>query len=329
MASKNAELSLIKRFHMLSQDYDARPAIARCNTLPVVSRFLSNNDREVRKLCLEAVYLLSQHPDNVDLLGSELSLVNGIFHIYSEAQYNDPELYELSNLTLDTLGPGLRDGDPRHTEALRHAAEDRSVSPVENTCEPNSSSLRNSTDDMESSLGARCGLHETATAPPTHSRVWAPHMVTMEVPALHTHTDTSDLEEILQRTKGIISYTITSSAHQLRVFLFREALQPLQDALNDAGYVNLVLSNERIANQEDLGNNHHNTNKSYYDEEEKRPSYLEGVKSFASNLCKAVTLYTGNNSNTLAARVQRQREVGDQKGSRVADRLVRNIANWF
>ncbi|CCW63320.1 unnamed protein product [Phytomonas sp. EM1] len=325
MASKNAELSLIKRFHMLSQDYDARPAIARRNTLPVLSRFLSSNEREAQKMCLEAIYLLAQHPDNVDLLGSEVGLVNGIFHIYSEAQYNDPELYELSNLTLDTLGPGLRDGDPRRTEVLRHAAEDRSVSPVEDSREPDYSSLRNSAGEAESSLETGPGLNDVATT----TRARTTHMVTLEVPALYVHTDTSDIEAILQKTKGIISYTITSSAHQLRVFMSREALDPLQDGLNDAGYVNLVLSDERIGRQEDIGNNYCHTNKSYYDEEEKRPSYLEGAKFFASNLYKAVTLYTGKNSNTLAARVQRQREVGDQKGSRVADRFVRNIASWF
>lgn len=327
MSSANTELALVQRFHSLSQKYDTRPAIARRNTLPTLSRFLTSKEREIRKLALDAVHMLSQHPENVELLATEQPITEGVFSIYREAQYDDPELHELSSRTLDCLCVAMPDGDPRRAEVLRRAAEEGLLGAGTDSMS-RASSLeyqRNSRGGLDSDGDSDDGPE--ARQGPDASANQSSHVVTFDLPALNPRIDTSDLEEILQKTKGVLSYTIAASVHQIRVFMASRAIKPLQEALNAGGYINIVVSDDRIARQNSVGSVH----RSYYDDDAaaKRPTYLQSARSFASSLFNAVALYTGQEGNTLASRVQRQREIDQSQSSQTADRVAKAFANWW
>lgn len=334
MASTNVELALVQRFRSLSENYEARPAIARRNTLPALSRFLASKEREIRKLSLEAVYMLSQHPENVELLANEQAITDGIFGIYKEAQYDDPELHELSSNTLDLLCVAMPEADPRRAEVLRRAAE-RSLLSADSrrsaSCGSSSSYRRSMENDSEE--GERENSPQTSMEPSAASSGvgnQSMHMVTLEIPALNPRTSTADLDAILEATKGVLSYTVSPSAHQVRILMVGRALAPLQDALNTAGYVTLVVSDDRSTRQNSVGS----VQRSYYDDDDdgtnrRRPSYLQSARTFASSLYNAVIVYSGAQGNSLAARVQRQQELEKNQGSKVADRIAKSFANWW
>ncbi|KAK7194050.1 hypothetical protein NESM_000317700 [Novymonas esmeraldas] len=383
MSTINTELSLVRRLHTLLQNYDSRPAVARRNTLPTLARFLRSNERQIRKLSLEGVYLLAEHPENLDLLGSNHDLVDSVAEIYDAAQYDDPEQHDLSSKTLDLLAPTFHDGDPREKIAARRAEQEagaRSASAnqqqqqqqqqqLRSTPLPNPGSSFELRDlslaagddaaitsdaaaadvagdfDQLSIVSGGTGFEMASTSSFQTRRMTDPAprpsevirgvakdcalSIVLEIPALDAMTDTSYIEEVLQTTRGVISYTVTASAHQVRVFLSAFAQAPLQNALTEAGYENVLASAERMRYQgSDTGNQSLNGS-FFYDTESRRPSYVQSAKSFATNLFRSVMVYSDPQSNSLAARIRQQRAAQEEGGSTKADRLAQAFSRWW
>lgn len=378
MATINTELSLVRRFHALLQNYDARPAVARRNTLPTLSRFLRSKEREIRKLSLEAVYLLAEHPENLELLGNEHELIDGVVEIYDAAQYDDPELCELSSNTLDLLAPTFADGDPREKVVARRAEQDaggyligmvrtQPETPKRTGSSNDLKELSNAMGDYETIVSvmpgdapgdadqlsivsngtgfetASCSSRQTRRVGPEQQQQQqqrpsevirgvgkdCPLSIVLEIPALDAMTDLSDIEEILQTTRGVISYTVTASAHQIRVFLSAFAQAPLQNLLAEAGYENILASAERMRYQGGDGGNQSLNNSFFFDEGSRRPTYVQSAKNFASNLFRSVMVYRDPQNNSLAARIQQQRSAQGDGGSTKADRLAQAFSRWW
>ncbi|AYU83940.1 hypothetical protein, conserved [Leishmania donovani] len=372
MATINTELSLVRRFHALLQNYDSRPTVARRNTLPTLSRFLRSKDRQIRKLSLEAVYLLAEHHENLELLGNDHDLVDGVVEIYDGARYDDPELYDLSNKTLDLLAPAFRCGDPREAVA-RRAEQDAGVAsagavPLCPTPLPDAGSsselpdLSNAVREYDTIMGdghaeavgdfdqlsvisGGTGFEMASSSSHLTRRMTDPALrpsevirgvgkdcplsIVLEIPALDAMTDTSHIEEILQTTRGVVSYTITASAHQIRVFLSAFAQAPLQNMLTEAGYENLLTSAERMRYQGSDAGNQSLNGSFFYDQQNKRPSYVQSAKNFASNLFNSVMVYSDPRNNSLAARIRQQRAVKEEGGSTTADRIAQAFSRWW
>lgn len=388
MATLNNELALVRRFYLLSQKYDSRPSIARRNTLPTLTRFLGSKDREIRKLSLEAIHLLAEHPENVNILGGDEKLIAAVVDIYKEAQYDDPEMCELSSETLDCLSSTFVNGDPRKEEVLRRASETGLVEPRSSLQRSTSNSPSQSpapsgrptarpsefdatvsttttavaaghhegsrsTDEgdaeMEESAYLRSarqrqggGGGPTGPESPLSAQTRAvrsaasgvtrcPRVVVLSVPALNARSDTRELEEILQTTRGVISYTITLSLHQIKVYM-SVGPQQLQEALHAAGFSSLVISDEKMQSRghaaggaDDEGK----AKKSFYDTENQRPGYLQSVRNFASSLYSSVIIYSSPENNTLAARVAKQREADAAARNPRAERLAKAFAQWW
>ncbi|AIO02702.1 hypothetical protein LPMP_355710 [Leishmania panamensis] len=364
MATINTELSLVRRLHALLQRYESRPAVARRNTLPTLSRFLRSTDRQIRKISLEAVYLLAEHHENLELLGNDQDLVDAVVEIYDGAQYDDPELCDLSSQTLDLLTPTLPDGDPRRKVAARRPDQDAgatSIGAVPLLTTPprhagSSSELQDSSNavgeydmivgDVEqvsvisggtgfemasSSSHLTRRLTDPAPGPPEVIHGVGkdcPLSIVLEIPALDAMTDTSYIEEILQTARGVMSYTITASAHQIRVFLSAFAQAPLQNMLTEAGYENILISAEQMCYQGSDAGNQSLSGSFFFDKYSKRPSYVQSAKSFASNLFNSIMVYSDPNNNSLAARVRQQR-AAQQSGSTTTDRIAQAFSRWW
>lgn len=376
MATINTELSLVRRFHALLQNYDARPAVARRNTLPTLSRFLRSKDRDIRKLSLEAVYLLAEHPENLELLGNDRELLDGVVDIYDAAQYDDPELCEISSNTLDLLAPTFVDGDPRERVVARRAEQEAGAGPLGTTPatqgEPRPrTGSSNDLKDLSNAVGeydtivavmpggvdtagdadqlsivsngtgyetTSCSSRQTrrvngdAVRPSEVIRGVGkdcPLSIVLEIPALDAMTDIADIEEILQTTRGVISYTVTASAHQIRVFLSAFAQAPLQNLLAEAGYENILASAERMRYQGGDGGNQSLNNSFFFDEGSRRPTYVQSAKNFATSLFRSVMVYRNPENNSLAARVRQQRSAQEEGNSTTADRLAQAFARWW
>ncbi|KAG5490713.1 hypothetical protein JKF63_00835 [Porcisia hertigi] len=373
MATINTELSMVQRFHALLENYDLRPLVARRNSLPTLSRFLSSQVRQIRKLSLEAVHLLAEHHENIELLGNNHEIVKGVVEIYNETRYDDPELFDLSNKTLDLLAPAFHNGDPREQLAAHCGEQDAEVVPAGaiplNAPAPshagNSSKLQKSSeatrehdtvvDDSHaevagdsnptSTISGEAGLDMTGCssywpqgivdpAPQPSGLVHSvnkdcPLSIVLEIPALDAMTDTSHIDEILQTTRGVISYTMTPGAHQIRVFLSAFAQAPLQNTLAEAGYENILISAERMHYQSsELGNQSLNGS-FFFDNSSTRPSYVHSAKNFASKLFKSVMVYSDPKTNSLAERIRQKQAVEEGGSSTTADRLARAFSRWW
>ncbi|CAD2213158.1 hypothetical protein AGDE_00102 [Angomonas deanei] len=326
MATLDSELALVKRFCAVSEKYDTRPSIARRNTMPTLVRFLDSKEREIRKYSLEAVYLLAQHPDNVFYIGDNEELVKGVVKIYQDAQYDDPELCEKANLVLDVLSPTFENGDPRKTDGrLSPSAQENSVDSSPRKTVLVDTSVGEDLDDLNAN-DVSCGTADSDRRSTQGGSVSA----LLEIPALNPRTNIKDVELVFQRTQGVLSYTVYSAQKQVKVFLNAQAQLPsLQQNLTTAGYINLVLKVERLFRPEGRGTAA--PARSYYDTEQSAPTYLTTAKSFASNLYGALIAYTNPENNTLAARVQRRRQLeaqGEQTNS-VTERAARAFAKWW
>ncbi|EPY15164.1 hypothetical protein STCU_12296 [Strigomonas culicis] len=165
--------------------------------------------------------------------------------------------------------------------------------------------------------------------------VSCPHSAVIEVPALRDPANHQEIEGLLTSIQGIVSYTVSPPLRQIRLLLSNAStLNKVQHALTSAGFSNLLLRSEKVP---PVGVPTHQSatpkgkgKKSFYDDEVQPPSYIQSAKSFASSLYSAVVVYRQPGSNTLAARVRRQREVeADTSHNPIAERVARAFANWW
>ncbi|RNF05944.1 hypothetical protein TraAM80_04280 [Trypanosoma rangeli] len=319
MASLNTELALVKRFHALSKNYDNRPVVARRSTLPALVRFLGSKDRETRKYSLAALHLLAEHPENVELLAEEDGLVQKVFRVHKDAEYDDPELYELTNQLLDLLEPVLLGQDPRKKEV----PEEKSMG-----CSGSNNCMEDNTVDTSFSLARRKRaarvLHGVGSD--------AIHTVILDIPALDPRNgdDLATIEDIFQSTRGVLSYSIFLEQGQAQLFMTCET-RAVQQSLLDAGFESVVVRDD-IVNRGIFGGDEGDrtsNNRSYYDGETppKRPSYLE---SFTNTLYETALVLRGGGSqdDSLSSRVRRQQD-REQRGTSTLGYVANALSKWW
>nr|CCC94027.1 conserved hypothetical protein [Trypanosoma congolense IL3000] len=307
MASLNTELALAKRFHMLSKNYNNRPVIARRNTLPTLIRFLRSNDRETRHYSLSALLLLAQHEENVELLSLERSLVQGVYDVYKDADYDDPQLHEIADQILNCLAPVLQSRDPRKAEQGGAACAGSSSGVIE-------------TDSLNGSFTSARRVRACRVLRGVGTD--AIHTVLIDIPALDPNSgdNVETIEDILQTTRGVLSYSIFVENRQVRLFMTCET-SFLQQVLLEAGFESVVVRDD-VVNQDMFGNGGDASkgagsglgNSSYYGgaPDQRRPTYLESV---ANTIYQSAVVLSGSSvdDNTLASRVQQQR-AREEKG---------------
>lgn len=361
MASHSAELTLVKRFYLLSQRYDTRPDIARQSTMPTLTRFLHSNDRGIRKIALEAVQLLAEHPENIEYLGRDASLVKGIFHIYQEAQYDDPQLHECASLTLDALAPAFTQEDPRKAEVSRRAEESGVVTSRASSRFTETSAPLDDTDtvtvgDREPSAVTNCYVRSTSPSVVKPSE-WAgeegalPHAVTLRVPALKTQPEVvQTIERVIRSAKGVIGFTMTPAKRRVTVTLCggKCFIEALQSALFEAGFSSVVELDVQLVNHAPTSADTAAFYPSYMESSFARKGlpnavsyalvvrtvkyYWEQLNLFTRQLYGSFLAYSNPRNNNLVSRVERSNEVlRGNPGSAVlaGERLGRALALWW
>lgn len=467
MATVDVELNLVRRFHALCEPYDARPSITRRNTLPTLIRFLDSNDREIRRLSLQSIYLLVQHPSCVGVLARNDKLRESLDSLLHDARYDDPELCDVATRTLHCVDMhrleqaemefGSSARVPSADEVRGHVESGTSTRPashsdlgqnsfIEEVCAEVSSNTSvdkvalsaantGAKADQSEKLGdaadrspgtrsrlrrcssfsstawtnsdcgdgnARTGKHEPSrgfggaarrdTMRTAHglssssydtphrrgeqddrsvvssnnsfaSRVATrelPLLVTMDIPALNSRSDTSLLERILQDARGVVSYNILASSHQVRVFMNARTEKMLQNSLLNVGYANMIINVEQMTVASDCYNSSNFSRNdsfrggsdssrsnifagntypsharssgmgSYFDKENGVPSYAQSVKSFATGLYGALTVFGGSGDQSPGPLSGQRPSLADkQSGTSATDRIVKAIQRWW
>ena len=179
MSSDDQDLSLVRRFFALSSEKANQPVVARRGTIPPLMRFMAHNDREVKTTALKTVERLSSHPENPTYLCQQKGLVSLLFGMYKETEGDDPELHELIAAIFQNLRPAL--------------------APCTNN-------------ENDPSGGARTGsplalprrVRDAFATVRRHQNIALSEFSCM----ISTEAVSGALDELLQTTRGITSYTI-------------------------------------------------------------------------------------------------------------------------
>eukprot|EP00796_Vickermania_ingenoplastis_P006743 gene6743-4836_t len=263
MSTVENELALAKRFHALvSSNEDRRPALARRNILPTVVRFLRSTDRELRYTALDSIALLGKHPANHELLASNSVLEAYVRDIQGDTALDDPEINTLANALLQQLFTPHAGSSVHRVGSFGQETEEYHVKSISGSMRRKPSPPSGLKPDLESDepvpLAPREGV-TSLTRALSPASVLGPanrdvsgagldcaHMVTFDVPRLYPRTSTETLEHVLRTTKGVISYHLHPTQHQMRVYMICKP-PILQQALQQqAGLDTTIIQDELI-----------------------------------------------------------------------------------
>ena len=208
------ELTLVKRFHQLASDWDNRPVVVRRGTVKSIVRFMRHQEWEVRHTAAETILLLAKHPENKEPLCREPGFLDELFECYKSAEVNDPKLHDTYSEVFEELRSVLAAAEmPGNDE--NGPADGASIRTVRNR--------------------------------PTRVKHGASvsRSVTLTVANLTASTH-AEMENTLQTTRGIVSYTIDVPDRCVRIF-GSTPTAALVTVLTDCGFQVEVASDEAIA----------------------------------------------------------------------------------
>ena len=302
------ELALVNRYAALSEAYDTRPVIARRGTLPSLLKFLRHPNREVRVGAVKTLLLLSAHPENPEVMCRQEGLVKALFALYKASESEDPELNESISGVFENLKPALgsaSDGNANAENMPPAIADSGSVRTVKNR--------------------------------PTRIRSTGNVQFRTVVFAMHgmeCQEDYDELGELLQTTKGVISYTLERCATDATIVAAATNFRPAQ--------LNVYLSTPTATLLKlliDQGFDAELVKETILDRHQvpaagTGPQYdnAAGNQGGASAFRKSLVLH-GAEANSLSERLRRQREEREKKtqeerGS-ISGFLSKLTASWW
>jgi hypothetical protein len=291
------ELSLVKRFHQLAQDYDNRPVVVRRGTVKSILRFMQHDDWEVKHEAAATVLLLAQHPDNKEALCREKGFLPTLFESYKDSEIADPRLHEIYSEVFEEL---------RAVLAVEEGQD--ALNAVDGT-------LSNRDD----------GSIRTVKNRPTRVAQGASSSRALTISVANLTPSTHDeLENLLQTTRGVVSYTIDVPEKSVRIFLSTQT-SALKLVLTDGGFDVDVVSEEAIERNEDAEN-----------AAAPRPTYktggLRGLNIFGDVDWKRTLVLHGIEGNSLQARLERQKEERARKHEQsksTMSTLLGKLKSWW
>lgn len=283
------DVAIAKRFHALSEEFANRPVVARRGTLPTLSRYLKSNSREVRYLAAQTLGLLAAHPENPELMCRESGLVDALFDVYKKSELEDPELHAAIGIIFSGLKVALK------------------VSVADDQPAPN-------INDGESVRTVKNRPHRIRQSSLQH------RAVQLQVSNLTSANDRAELEEVLQTTRGVVSYTINDHDRMVTLQLSASTATLLK-LLSDAGFNCDVVSDVAITRTPGLAGT--GATASYL------PSTV--LQDDGSDFRQSLVLH-GVDHNTLATRLQRQREEqrkGSTERNAISSFIGKLTAGWW
>eukprot|EP00758_Cryptobia_borreli_P001157 Tbor_TRINITY_DN1986_c0_g1::TRINITY_DN1986_c0_g1_i1::g.3465::m.3465 len=285
-----SELSLAQRFLHLSTEKANRPIVARRNSVPSLLRFLQSTDREIRLTTAEAIANLSDHPDNHSFLCHEKGFVSVVYDVYKEAKTTDPEVFNFLAEVFNNLRTVLKT-----TEDEKEEAENgKSVNDYQSA---RFSKVRKTRVGKGTSQGCRNII-----------------LIVNNLDAQKRNR----LEELLQTTRGVVSYSVESESSRVTLYLSTPTATLLQ-LLEGDGFSATVEYEETNVMSPGAG-------------VRKAPSYLGGEKTgYEAGFWKSLVVH--GTANSLASRLERQKEEQNRnqniEKSHIGTFVSKLTANWW
>mmetsp|Transcript_34493 Transcript_34493/g.40335 ORF Transcript_34493/g.40335 Transcript_34493/m.40335 type:complete len:323 (-) Transcript_34493:75-1043(-) len=322
MASKlSPELNLAKRYLSLVQDFKNRPVVARRNTIPSLLKLLKSTDVDVRLVAAETIALLAEHPDNPQFLCKEKEFLRTVYEAYHDSEV-DELFHSLLSRVFDALRVCLDENESEQARTDEHI--DPAV--VESRPEPTSSNAP----PVDGAESARIAKGRTTRILKSVGRcrtltlqVW---LATEQRGNTLSPRVSSDLQELLHTTRGVVSFSIDSTEAKVTMFA-STALLTLKQLLRDGGYECDVIGEVKLESSSVNADTNSSSNRS-------APRYLDSIKSFASSLYQNSLVLHGTDANTLASRLKQQKEEARRKRnqkevSQVHSFLTKLTAGWW
>ena len=333
--SSVTELNIARRFLTLSQEFNNRPVVARRNTVPSLLRFLQHQDREVRLCAAEAILNLSDHPENPSFLCNEKGFVSIVFEVYRDSEVTDPEVHEILSKVFEALRTVLAAEEEREQQlkdmSQQALIDKENMSPNSKAKAAASSSSRAFMADGESARFAKNRKTRIANS------ITACRNMILEVEgaaAIVADGRKGDFDEILQTTRGVVSYSVDWDNGRANLFLSTPT-SVLQQLMADSGFTITVAHEGEPVH---LGGGGGNGGFGGAGGRAGGPSYLRAGNLNASVYDQVfrhtLVLHGAAEDNTLAARLKREREEEGKKKalkdkSHVAMFVSKLTAGWW
>ncbi|MDP2058878.1 MAG: hypothetical protein Q8J97_03995, partial [Flavobacteriaceae bacterium] len=276
----------------LSQDRATQPVVARRNTMPTLMKFVQHHNSEVQLIAAQTIELLSSHPDNPEFMCREAGFLALMYNMFKETEIDNPELHDVFARIFDNLRPVLmKNAPPSQT----------SRGGDENT--PPSGTSSGACCDGES---ARVSKYRS-----TRVLVGAAAMPSRSLKLALQDFDNSEamrseLEELLQTVRGVISYSIDATG-ECATLLLTTPTPTLLKLVSDAGFCGSV------AEEVEVDQGGHATDGNAFQQragaaDGARRSFLRRASFHpTSDFLKSLVPH-GVDSNSLAERLKRQKE---------------------
>lgn len=273
------ELSLARRYHTLAKEYSHRPVVARRNTIPSLLKLLRSSDREVRLLAAETILFLAEHPENPEFLCHEKDFLACIYNEYQQSEATDAEIHGVVGNVFDHL-----------RVCLEKEGEGAS---------------RGATADGESCRIAKGRSTRVARG------VGQCRYVTVEIANASSH-NLPQLEDSLHTIRGIVSYTMDIPTKRFTLYTSTPS-GTIAKVLTDAGFTTVVISDMEavVDEQENVGGF-----RKHSFAQGAAPGYLNSAFRGGASIYQHTLVLHGMDSNTLASRIQQQKEEEMRKKNR-------------
>jgi hypothetical protein len=266
----SAELGLAKRLHTLSSDYDNQPLVARRGIIGSLMKFMQSTSTEVRITAADTVRLLSSHPENPEYLVRERGLVPLLFQCFQDSEAENQELHGIYAAIFENLRPALgmdKEGEEGGNEGG---------------------------DMMDKLESVRTVKRRTART--KHSTAFKSRRLVIGFEADEEATK-EDIDEVLQTTRGVVSYTVDMDTHTMQLYL-STATEAVVKLLEDAGFKCDVQFEGPMESRP--------TSAAHGD----GPGYLDDAKQ--SEYKRSLVLH-GMDGNSLASRIEKRKQEQQRK----------------
>jgi hypothetical protein len=318
------ELSLVQRYKALAENYNSRPIVARRGSLVTLLKFLQHEDREVRFVAATTIALLADHPENPEVICCQEGLVQALFDRYKCSELEDPEIRQVIAGIFQCLRPVLdRDENAARGGAVHGKAGDGAAD--------ESAATATALLDLDENRGnfAENESVRTVKNRPTRIRQQSNVVyksIVLNLPCLATSQEFQDLAELLQTTKGVISYTVKhnegdeagaaggagGNGAELTVFASTPTAVLIK-LLGDQGFAADLVSETVVENAAQRGGAGGNGAA-----DGRRPMYRSGLGGAGapglSSFYHSLVLH-GSHNNSLSERLRKQKEERERKAA--------------
>lgn len=305
------EINIARRFLTLSQDYNNRPVVARRNTIPSLLRFLQHQDREVRLCAAEALKNLSDHPENPTFLCNEKGFVAIVFQVYRDSEVTDPEVHDALTRVFESLRTVLAAEEDRERQQQQIAVDAMKATDKENQS-PNAKTKGAQKGIMADGESARFAKNRRTRIA---SSITACRNMLIEIDGAAAIVANNDkdgrktaFDELLQTTRGVVSYSIDWDNGRANLFLSTPTTV-LVKLLEDSGFLVTVAHESEPVQLGSPSAGRHQAG----------PSYLRSgnlnANVYDQVFRHTLVLHGCAEDNTLAARLQRQKDEETKKRS--------------